>query len=147
MSFLVSRTGERFHTDDAVNGANLAAGTVQVLSTPVQAPVTTVGVLAPRGNVGVMQFMTVTKGAKHVVTYHRSELSHRQFCRLCGGHLMTRHPPLNMVDVFAATIPELEFTPQVHVNYAETVLPMRDGLPKLKDFPAEFGGSGIAVPE
>jgi hypothetical protein len=27
------------------------------------------------------------------------------------------------------------------------VLPMRDGLPKLKDFPAELGGSGQAVPE
>jgi hypothetical protein len=91
--------------------------------------------------------VTVTKGDQHVATYHKTELSHRQFCRLCGGHLITRHPPLNMVDVFAATIPELEFTPQVHVNYAETVLPMRDGLPKLKDFPAEFGGSGIAVPE
>ncbi len=30
---------------------------------------------------------------------------------------------------------------------AETVLPMRDGLPKLKDFPAEFAGSGEMVPE
>jgi hypothetical protein len=27
------------------------------------------------------------------------------------------------------------------------VLPMRDGLPKLKDFPAEFGGSGEMVAE
>jgi len=27
------------------------------------------------------------------------------------------------------------------------VLRMKDGLPKLKDFPAEFGGSGQAVPE
>ena len=35
----------------------------------------------------------------------------------------------------------------VHVNYAETVLPMRDGLTKLKDFPKEFGGSGEVVPE
>jgi len=35
----------------------------------------------------------------------------------------------------------------VHVNYAETVLPMRDGLPKLKDFPAELGGSGEHVAE
>jgi hypothetical protein len=24
---------------------------------------------------------------------------------------------------------------------------MRDGLPKLRDFPAELGGSGQAVPE
>ena len=60
---------------------------------------------------------------------------------------MTTHPPLKMIDVFAATIPDLSFVPQVHVNYAETVLPMRDGLPKLKDFPAELGGSGEAVPE
>jgi hypothetical protein len=60
---------------------------------------------------------------------------------------MTRHPPLEMVDVFAATIPDLAFVPQVHVNYAETVLPMRDALPKLKDFPAEFGGTGEVVPE
>ena len=89
----------------------------------------------------------VTKGGEHVATYHKTDMSHRKFCRLCGGHLMAAHPPLNMIDVFAATIPGLSFVPQVHVNYAETVLPMRDGLPKLKDFPAEFGGSGEVVPE
>jgi len=37
--------------------------------------------------------------------------------------------------------------PSVHLNYAETVLPMRDGLPKLKDSPAAVGGSGEMVPE
>jgi hypothetical protein len=42
---------------------------------------------------------------------------------------------------------ELAFTPGVHVNYAETVLPMRDGLPKLKDFPSELGGSGEMIAE
>ena len=35
----------------------------------------------------------------------------------------------------------------VHLNYEETVLPMRDGLPKLKDFPAHAGGSGETLPE
>ena len=60
---------------------------------------------------------------------------------------MTAHPPLGLVDVYAATLPDLPFRPGVHVNYAETVLPMRDGLPKLKDFPAEFGGSGEVVAE
>ena len=89
----------------------------------------------------------VTKGAEHVATYHQDQMSHRQSARLCGGHLMTQHPPLQLVDVFAATIPDLDFVPVVHVNYAETVLPMKDGLPKLKDFPAEFGGSGETVPE
>jgi hypothetical protein len=60
---------------------------------------------------------------------------------------MTAHPPLGLVDVYAPTIPSVKFTPGLHVNYAETVLPMKDGLPKLRDFPAELGGSGIAVPE
>ena len=89
----------------------------------------------------------VTKGAEHVATYAKTPMSERQYCRLCGGHLMARHPPLGLVDVFAATIPNLPFAPAVHVNYAETVLPMRDELPKLGDFPAEFGGSGEMVPE
>ncbi len=60
---------------------------------------------------------------------------------------MANHPPLGLVDVYAATIPTLEFVPGVHVNYAETVLPMKDGLPKLRDFPKEFGGSGETMPE
>jgi hypothetical protein len=37
--------------------------------------------------------------------------------------------------------------PGVHVFYAETVLPMRDGLPKFKDFPKELGGSGDQIAE
>jgi hypothetical protein len=45
------------------------------------------------------------------------------------AHLMTNHPTLGLVDVFATTIPTLAFMPGVHVNYAEAVLPMRDGLP------------------
>lgn len=89
----------------------------------------------------------VTRGAGDLATFHKTELSHRQYCARCGGHLMTYHPPLGLIDVFAATLPDLPFRPGVHINYAETVLPMRDGLPKLRDFPAEFGGSGEAVAE
>ena len=89
----------------------------------------------------------VTKGEDNIATYHKTDMSHRQYCKLCGGHLMTVHPPLNMIDVFSATIPDMPFQPQLHVNYAETVLRMHDGLPKLKDFPAEFGGSGDMLPE
>jgi hypothetical protein len=91
--------------------------------------------------------VAVTDGEAFVATYAGSPLSERKYCSKCGGHLMTNHPPLGLVDVFAATLPDLDFQPGVHVNYAETVLRMKDGLPKLKDFPAEFGGSGEAVPE
>jgi len=27
------------------------------------------------------------------------------------------------------------------------VLRVKDGLPKMKDFPKEFGGSGVSLPE
>jgi hypothetical protein len=89
----------------------------------------------------------VVKGAEHLATYNKTPMSGRQYCRLCGGHLMAAHPPMQMVDVFTATLPTLPFAPAMHVNYAETVLPMKDGLPKFKDFPAEAGGSGEMVPE
>ena len=89
----------------------------------------------------------VTSGAEHLATFQKTPLSQRQCCAKCGGPVMTNHPPLGLVDVYAATIPTLKFAPGVHVNYAETVLPMRDGLPKLKDFPAEFGGSGETIAE
>ncbi len=89
----------------------------------------------------------VKAGAEHVATFQRTNFSQRRYCKKCGGHLMTDHPPLGLVDVYPAAIPTLKFIPGVHVNYAETVLPMRDGLPKLKDFPAEFGGSGATIPE
>ena len=89
----------------------------------------------------------VTKGAAHVAAFEKTKRSRRQYCAKCGGHLMTDHPLMGLVDVYAATIPTLPFKPAVHVNYAETVLPMRDGLPKLKDFPAELGGSGELVEE
>lgn len=89
----------------------------------------------------------VTKGEKFLARFMKTEKSDRQFCSVCGGHVLTGHPTFGLTDVYAATLPSVTFTPGVHVNYAETVLPMKDGLPKLKDFPAELGGSGIAVPE
>ena len=89
----------------------------------------------------------VMEGAEYVATFSKTKMSERKYCTKCGGHLMNNHPTLGLVDVYAATIPTLRFVPGVHVNYVETVMPMRDGLPKLKDFPAELGGSGQQVPE
>ena len=89
----------------------------------------------------------VTEGAEHIGEYNANEQTYRQWCTRCGGHLLARHPQWELVDVFAATIPTYPFTPGVHVNYESTVLPMKDGLPKLKDFPAEMGGSGESLPE
>ena len=60
---------------------------------------------------------------------------------------MTDHPQWQLVDVYAATAPSVAFTPGVHVNYQETVLKMKDGLPKMRDFPKELGGSGETLAE
>jgi len=88
-----------------------------------------------------------TKGEENVGVYHKTEKSYRKFCKACGGHLFTDHPHWGLIDVYAATIPTYRHQPQVHVNYAETVLPMKDGLPKMKDLPKEMGGSGETLPE
>jgi hypothetical protein len=60
---------------------------------------------------------------------------------------LNRHAPLSVsaerstagacvpIDVPAGVLPTLAFKPTVHLNYEETVLPMKDGLPKLRDFP------------
>jgi hypothetical protein len=89
----------------------------------------------------------ITKGEENVGQYNKTPNSDRKWCTKCGGHIMSNHPGLKLVDVYAAILPTLEFQPGLHVNYAETVLRMKDGLPKMKDFPSEFGGSGETVPE
>jgi hypothetical protein len=89
----------------------------------------------------------VTAGEGNVATYHKTPGSGRKYCTACGGHLMTNHPGLGVVDVFSATLPTLAFAPGLHINYCETVLPMKDGLPKFADFPGAFGGSDLQVPE
>jgi hypothetical protein len=89
----------------------------------------------------------VVKGVDQIETFAKTPTSERHFCRKCGGHLMTRHPTFKLIDIYAAVLPSFQFSPQVHVNYAETVMPMKDGLQKFKDFPAELGGSGEIIKE
>jgi hypothetical protein len=89
----------------------------------------------------------VTRGEELVGVFNKTPRSARKFCKSCGGHLMAEHPHWSLIDVYAAMIPELPFKAAIHVNYQETVLPMRDGLPKMKDLPKEMGGSGITLQE
>jgi hypothetical protein len=91
--------------------------------------------------------VTVTKGSDQLASYSKNPSSVRKWCKKCGGHVLTEHPGFGLTDVYAATIPDLDFKPGVHVNYGETVLHIHDGLPKQKDFPKEMGGSGVAVAE
>lgn len=89
----------------------------------------------------------ITRGENNLASYAKTPNSVRKWCKTCGGHVLTEHPSFELVDVYAATIPTLPFKAMLHVNYGETVLPVRDGLPKQKDFPKEMGGTGTLLPE
>jgi hypothetical protein len=89
----------------------------------------------------------MTQGAEHIGTYNKTPRSFRKWCKQCGGHLMTHHPHWDLVDVYSAVIPGFPYRPGVHVNYQETEVHVKDGLPKLKDLPKEMGGSGVSLPE
>ena len=90
---------------------------------------------------------SVTKGAEVLGGFNRVGTSNRRYCTRCGGHVFTEHPGFGFTDVYAAVLPGLAFKPTIHLNYAEYVLPIRDGLPKLKDFPIHAGGTGELMPE
>nr|WP_280043777.1 GFA family protein [Pseudomonas sp. Hg5Tf]MDH2561983.1 GFA family protein [Pseudomonas sp. Hg5Tf] len=85
--------------------------------------------------------------ADNIGTYNKTPASYRKWCKRCGGHLFTEHPGMGLIDVYAAVIPDLAYSPGVHVHYQETKLRIKDGLPKLKDVPSELGGSGDSVDE
>ena len=91
--------------------------------------------------------VTVTRGSENIFTYNKTEKSYRKSCSICGGHLFTHHPGWDLTDVYAAVIPTFRFEPRVHVNYQETKLRIRDGLPKFRDVPQEMGGSGVTLDE
>lgn len=91
--------------------------------------------------------LKLTQGASEIGSYSKTPNSLRKWCKKCGGHLFTEHPAWNLTDVYAAVIPGFPYKPGVHVNYQETKLRIKDGLPKLKDLPKEMGGSGANLPE
>ena len=93
------------------------------------------------------QALQVTRGADQIGSFAKTPKSQRKWCKACGGHLFTEHPAWSLVDVYAAVIPDFPYKPGVHVNYQETRLPMRDGMPKMKDLPKEMGGSGALLAE
>ncbi|HEX2116208.1 MAG TPA: GFA family protein [Alphaproteobacteria bacterium] len=93
------------------------------------------------------QSIKVTKGADLLGRYAKTKFSERRFCTRCGGHIMAEHPSIGCSSVEAAIVPGVAFKPEVHLNYAEAVMRITDGLPKLKDFPAAAGGSGETIPE
>lgn len=89
----------------------------------------------------------ITQGADSIGTYNKTPHSYRKWCKTCGGHIFTEHPGMGLTDVYTAVIRDFPYHADVHVHYQETVLRIKDGLPKFKDVPQEMGGSGVSVAE
>jgi hypothetical protein len=89
----------------------------------------------------------IAQGADNIGTYNKTPHSYRKWCKTCGGHIFTEHPGMGLTDVYAAVIPDFPYHADLHVHYQETKLPMKDGLPKMKDLPQEMGGSGVTIAE
>ena len=89
----------------------------------------------------------VTKGEADIGTFHKTENSYRKYCKVCGGHLMTEHPRMRLIDVYANLLQGYRHQPTLHANYASKMVSVRDGLPKYRDLPAELGGSGEQLPD
>ncbi len=89
----------------------------------------------------------VTKGADNVGTYNKTENSFRKFCKTCGGHIFSDHPGMKLVDVYPNVVPDFKHEPTLHVFYGQKTVSVKDGLPKFKDMPEAFGGSGEELPE
>jgi hypothetical protein len=91
--------------------------------------------------------LRITKGEPNVGVFNKSEAAYRKFCTTCGGALMTDHPGMGLVDVYPALMSDFSHEPTVHVHYEKKTISMQDGLPKFRDLPADFGGTGEMLPD
>ena len=91
--------------------------------------------------------LEIIKGIENIQTFSKTDHSKRKFCEKCGGHIMTEHPSSNLVDVFSIILEGFTFKPTIHVNYESITVSVQDGLPKFRDLPKEFNGSGDRLPD
>ena len=91
--------------------------------------------------------VSVLNGEKLLATYKKTERSHRKHCTVCGGHVMNAHPGEGLIDIMASVLQDFTYQPTMHVHYEESTMSVRDGLPKYKDLPADFGGTGDLADE
>ncbi len=89
----------------------------------------------------------IKKGIEDIGIFYKSSHSRRKFCKKCGGHLLNDHPDSDLVDVFAVILKNLDFKPSIHVHYDSRTVSVVDGLPKFKDLPKEFNGTGEITSE
>ena len=71
--------------------------------------------------------MRITKGEADIGTFHKTENSYRKFCKVCGGHVMTEHPRMRLIDVYANLLQGFAHQPTLHANYGSKTVSVKDG--------------------
>ena len=78
----------------------------------------------------------VKQGKDHLSSYAKVEGHDRKWCTKCGGHVFVDHSTTyGKIDVYPSILKDFKYQPAFHVNYASSILPIKDGLPKFADFP------------
>lgn len=65
----------------------------------------------------------------------------RMRCPACGTYLFSEIERVGLRSVSGFLLAKGEFKPQFHIQCQYAVLPVIDGLPHYKGFPAAFGGA------
>ena len=86
-------------------------------------------------------------GADRLGSTNKTAQVYRKFCTACGGHVMAELATSGLTNLYPSMLPALHFAPQLHLYYGEKVVSMADGLPKYRDLPAQYGGSGTTLPD
>jgi hypothetical protein len=90
----------------------------------------------------------ITKGEAFLGSFAKVEGHDRKWCVKCGGHVFVDHSTTyGLMDVYGSILKDFDFKPAFHVNYESSILAIKDGLPKFKDFPTNLGGSGDMLDE
>ena len=72
--------------------------------------------------------------------------SWRHSCAKCGGVVYDNKAHMGMAMV-PAGLSNKPFCPTIHLFYAEKIVSVKDGLPKFKNCPKDFGGDSETLDE
>ena len=92
--------------------------------------------------------VTVLQGQEDLMIAGRIPETPRGWCGRCGGHIGAFRTERDQPHVAASPhiFPALAFAPTMHVFCGEAVIAVDDELPRYRELPEAFGGSGALMP-